>query len=1172
MNWAFLKACATTLCLMWMLPSICLGNCPVFQGALAFKPYLCEGENTDMVVDVVNQELGFVEWSLPNGETQPGFTISVFPDTNDPCSDILVYGYNLYCLADGSLIANGEVEVQVYMPIEINAITEEICNVAIDNPCNYDVSYVLNTDGPSPQSGNIASVGVTSGESGTVAFTLEDPDENRPDDCDITAAVYLLDCPVAPCPTVLEPPVVQVVCEGDVAIEPEFELANDNGQPVYWYRDITDINNPQGLVDWNQPIAYPATGDGCEPVDLPYFAVIECDDDGDGNLAWLDLSFIHTVRVFPPIDILMTEEECTVSLAYMCSNYDIYFEAISTGISNEMSGPFGSFDVDPGEVGSAIFYISDAIPNRPDACNFLELTGSFDCPLAPCPSSADPSETYYLCDGETLLLAEPNLQNDNGESIRWFRNVVDFNNPQTEFISGSAYAAAESWDPCQPHAETLHAYISCDTNGMGGFELVSLNYTAFVELYAEIAATVESGECYAEILTDCDYEISYTIQGGSLDGESGSGSIATIAAADNATVAFTIDSNLPNHPAECGTLSLSTAASCAPTPCPSSPSESTESFVCNGDVLQLPEAVLINDNGLPVEWYADSTGPSEPYEDGSVLDYPASGDGCNAAALVLHAFISCDENGDPTDGLDWIDLGLSYTINIFPAIDAILNETDCTASVTSSCDYSISYSVASDGGNNLNSGTGDNYSFAQAETGTVSFMINAIDPNHPAACNETVLMSNLSCPACTPAADPEGESIEICEGTELQTLNIVDTGDTYLWSSSSAFEDTLAMGTSYLPTALGSYFVKSYAASDDCESIGYLEIGISSVTAASSEFSYESNSFCVSSSVITPDITGVGGGEFSIDNGAVIDPATGSIQLQSTVGFTDYTVQYISPGDCNSSTSFSFTAYSDPEIEILAPESVCPGETFIVEALYDGNSPTASWDPGSATLVSGDLESISALELRFDQVGSEVISLRVEEGGCEATMQVPVQVLDLEVQASGGGALMLGQSTELDARVIDVDATETNFSWAPIEGLSCFDCPNPIAEPSQTTLYTVVVTSLAGCTTTASVSVVVNEERGIITANAFTPNEDGINDVFVPSGNGVEQILSFEVYDRWGKRMYQASNFSPGDGASAWDGKAAGEQLPMGTYVYAGQARYFDGSIEEYSGHVTIIR
>jgi gliding motility-associated-like protein len=140
------------------------------------------------------------------------------------------------------------------------------------------------------------------------------------------------------------------------------------------------------------------------------------------------------------------------------------------------------------------------------------------------------------------------------------------------------------------------------------------------------------------------------------------------------------------------------------------------------------------------------------------------------------------------------------------------------------------------------------------------------------------------------------------------------------------------------------------------------------------------------------------------------------------------------------------------------------------------------------------------------------------------------------------------------------------FQWAPTSSLSCEDCRNPTASPQQSTLYQLTATDVNGCTAVDSVWVIL-EGSEILLPSAFSPNNDGSNDLFRALNNNIE-TYQLEVYNRWGELVFAASN--PKD---AWDGSYKGEPQELGVYIW--QARFrLRGSRQTQlaSGNVTLIR
>lgn len=146
------------------------------------------------------------------------------------------------------------------------------------------------------------------------------------------------------------------------------------------------------------------------------------------------------------------------------------------------------------------------------------------------------------------------------------------------------------------------------------------------------------------------------------------------------------------------------------------------------------------------------------------------------------------------------------------------------------------------------------------------------------------------------------------------------------------------------------------------------------------------------------------------------------------------------------------------------------------------------------------------------------------------------------------------------------------YTWSPAAGLSCDDCPNPVATPMVTTTYTVTATDAYGCTAIAMLKINVKppcmgDEGDVFIANIFSPNNDGKNDVLYIEGNGLTNIY-WGIYDRWGNLLFEAFDQTHG-----WDGTKRGNYMDPGTYVYYLRATCIRTFTEvRLKGNVTIVR
>ncbi|MEO1437881.1 MAG: gliding motility-associated C-terminal domain-containing protein, partial [Bacteroidota bacterium] len=171
--------------------------------------------------------------------------------------------------------------------------------------------------------------------------------------------------------------------------------------------------------------------------------------------------------------------------------------------------------------------------------------------------------------------------------------------------------------------------------------------------------------------------------------------------------------------------------------------------------------------------------------------------------------------------------------------------------------------------------------------------------------------------------------------------------------------------------------------------------------------------------------------------------------------------------------------------------------------------------------------------------------------GCESMSTVFVEEPPA-IQASLGIEELeidLGDSTQLNT-IANLDGP-FSYSWSPPINVSCQNCPNPFVRPFEPTVYTVTVMDTLGCIGTAEVLINVDNERDVYIPNAFTPNDDGRNDVFmIFSDAGVQRVDQFSVFNRWGELVYQANDFLPNDPGFGWDGTFKGQQLDPSVFVY----------------------
>jgi gliding motility-associated-like protein len=85
--------------------------------------------------------------------------------------------------------------------------------------------------------------------------------------------------------------------------------------------------------------------------------------------------------------------------------------------------------------------------------------------------------------------------------------------------------------------------------------------------------------------------------------------------------------------------------------------------------------------------------------------------------------------------------------------------------------------------------------------------------------------------------------------------------------------------------------------------------------------------------------------------------------------------------------------------------------------------------------------------------------------------------------------------------------------------------------------------------------------------NAFSPNGDGLNDVFKIGNINFRRLVEFRIFDRWGKQVFETTNREEG-----WNGMVGGKAVNSDVYYYIIRLGYADEMVETFKGDVTLIR
>ncbi len=150
----------------------------------------------------------------------------------------------------------------------------------------------------------------------------------------------------------------------------------------------------------------------------------------------------------------------------------------------------------------------------------------------------------------------------------------------------------------------------------------------------------------------------------------------------------------------------------------------------------------------------------------------------------------------------------------------------------------------------------------------------------------------------------------------------------------------------------------------------------------------------------------------------------------------------------------------------------------------------------------------------------------------------------------------------------------TQLSWQPTTyNLSCFNCINPSITVYEPMLLYVSATNTGGCTSVDSIKIRTGCDASLLfIPNTFTPNADGNNDRFYISGKGIREVKNLVIYNRWGIKVFENSNFQVNEVSSGWDGNFNGIALTSDVFTYYIEAFCTNGEKISKFGDISLIR
>ncbi len=288
------------------------------------------------------------------------------------------------------------------------------------------------------------------------------------------------------------------------------------------------------------------------------------------------------------------------------------------------------------------------------------------------------------------------------------------------------------------------------------------------------------------------------------------------------------------------------------------------------------------------------------------------------------------------------------------------------------------------------------------------------------------------------------------------------------------------------------------------------------------------------------------------------------------IGFGNYSVTVTDNMGCQAVANYTLANPLPIQMQVVANGVTCFGDANGMIAI-----PSANGGAGGPFTYSLDGEFFQTDSIFGGLTPGSYTVYASDIEGCETSQTINVLEPDeIIVDAGEDATIQLGEDYQVMTTVTPlIDSLVYSWQANTNDTLSCIDCPDPTVMPVESIVLQVVVTDTLGCFGIDELLIEVDKNRKVFIPNAFSPNNDGINDLFtIYAGIDVAEIKSFRIFDRWGEKLFDASNFQPNLLNFGWDGTLKGKKLNPSVFIYFAEVEFLDGKIIEYKGDVSLVR
>ena len=443
---------------------------------------------------------------------------------------------------------------------------------------------------------------------------------------------------------------------------------------------------------------------------------------------------------------------------------------------------------------------------------------------------------------------------------------------------------------------------------------------------------------------------------------------------------------------------------------------------------------------------------------------------------------------------------------------------------------------------------------------TTSFIVIGTDTN---LCqnSDTVIVNYILDP---PPIVNAGSDSAICDGFPI-TLTATGNANLYVWENLTPPSLGVVDGVPFVPPYTNDYVVIGYDASTGCYNSDTVQIIVHpfiSITAnANATALCENDMLTLWGSGATPIAV------YTWDNGV-----TDSVGFIPQVGTETYTLIGTDGNNCSDTTDITITVNPNPTADFVTNMNIggclpfCPTFTD----MSSPGSASVQWFFGDGT-TSNQLGDVINC---YDDYGTyDVTLITTTLEGCSDSLTIP-NIINVEPVIAAFSSDYLEQPIANPVfEFTNESVNGVTFVWDFGDG-SGSSIIHPTHSYNDIGFYEVMLVAIpqdgVPCADTATMLVKINDEVILYVPNTFTPDGDGLNDIFLPivTAGFRDGTYEFRIYNRWGEQIFITE-----DPTFGWDGTYLGSPVQDGTYTWTILFKDpLDNGKFPFNGHVNLIR